>query len=72
MEVVFKNAYYTIAATSGEDSNKGFLNRLLEEKDSQYVTIATSLYGKVYVCISIDDFDSDIVEGVLNKQAWVL
>ncbi|KAG9230962.1 heterokaryon incompatibility protein-domain-containing protein, partial [Amylocarpus encephaloides] len=73
MEAVFKNAYYTIAATSAEDLNKGFLSRpLLEEKDSQYVTVATSSHGKVFVCTSIDDFDSDVVEGGLNKRAWVL
>jgi hypothetical protein len=70
METVFKNAYYTIAATSAEDSNKGFLNRALE--DSRYVTVPNSSHGKVYVCTSIDDFDGDVVEGVLNKRAWVL
>jgi len=73
MEAVFKNAYCTIAATSAEDSNKGFLNRPpLEEKDSQYVKVPNSSHGKVYVCTSIDDFDGDVVEGVLNKRAWVL
>lgn len=72
MEAVFKNAYYTIAATSAEDSNKGFLNRALEKKDSQYVTVPNSSHGKVYVCTSIDDFHSDVEEGVLNKRAWVL
>jgi hypothetical protein len=72
MEAVFKNAYYTIATTSTKDSNKGFLNRPLEEKDSQYVTVPNSSHGKVHVCTSIDDFHRDVVEGVLNKRAWVL
>ncbi len=72
MEAVFKNAYYTIAATSAEDSTKGFLNRPPEEKDLQYATVPKSSYGKVNICRSTDNFDSDVLEGVLNKRAWVL
>jgi hypothetical protein len=70
MEAVFRNAYYTIAATSAEDSTKGFLNRPLD--DSQYVTVPSSSHGKVYICTSIDDFPGDVEEGLLNKRAWVL
>ncbi|KAF5236757.1 hypothetical protein FANTH_11135 [Fusarium anthophilum] len=72
METVFKNAYCTIAATSAEDSTKGFLNRPVEESNLQYVTVPNSSHGKVYVCTSIDDFPGDVEEGVLNKRAWVL
>ncbi|KAF4634210.1 hypothetical protein G7Y89_g3912 [Cudoniella acicularis] len=72
MKAVFKNAYCTIAATSAEDSTKGFLNRPLKEEDSQYVTVPKSSHGKVYVCTSIDDFPGDVEEGLLNKRAWVL
>ncbi|CZR69930.1 uncharacterized protein PAC_19831 [Phialocephala subalpina] len=72
MEAVFKNAYCTIAATSAKDSTEGFLNRL-EEKGSQYVMVPKSSHGKVYVCTSIEeDFDGDVMKGVLNKRAWVL
>jgi hypothetical protein len=71
METVFRNAYCTIAATSAEDSTKGFLNRP-EEPNSQYVTVPKSSHGKVYVCTLIDDFPGDVEEGVLNKRAWVL
>jgi hypothetical protein len=71
METVFRNAYCTIAATSAEDSTKGFLNRP-EESNLQYVTVPKSSHGKVYVCTSIDDFPGDVEEGVLNKRAWVL
>ncbi|KAH9203558.1 heterokaryon incompatibility protein-domain-containing protein [Leptodontidium sp. 2 PMI_412] len=72
MEAVFKNAYCTIAATSAKDSTEGFLNRL-EEKGSQYVMVPESSHGKVYVYTSIDeDFDGDVIQGVLNKRAWVL
>ena len=72
IEAVFKNAYCTIAATSAEDSTKGFLNRPLKEEDSQYVMVPNSSHGKVYICTSIDDFPSDVEEGLLNKRAWVL
>jgi len=72
MEAVFKGTYCTIAATSAEDSNKGFLNRRLEEEDSQYVMVPNSSQGKIYVCTLIDDFPGDVEEGFLNKRAWVL
>jgi hypothetical protein len=71
MKVVFNSAYCTIAATSAEDSTKGFLKRPLGEKDSQYVTVPSS-HGMVHVCTSIDDFHGDVEEGLLNKRAWVL
>jgi hypothetical protein len=71
MQAVFQNAYYTIAATSAKDSTKGFLDRPKEE-DSQYVTVPGSSHGKVYICTSIDDFDGDVVKGILNTRAWVL
>jgi hypothetical protein len=70
MEAVFRNAYCTIAATSAEDSTKGFLNRPLE--DWQYVKVPNSSHGKVYICTSIDDFPGDVMNGVLNTRAWVL
>ncbi|KAH7132760.1 heterokaryon incompatibility protein-domain-containing protein [Dactylonectria macrodidyma] len=71
MEAVFRNAYCTVAATSAEVSTKGFLNRPVDESNLQYVTVPNSSHGKVYVCTSIDDFPGDVVEGVLNKRAWV-
>lgn len=72
MEAVFQNAYCTIAATSAEDSTKGFLI-WPEEKELQYVMVPESLRGKVYICTLIDDdFDGDVIKGVLNTRAWVL
>ncbi|EXK25888.1 hypothetical protein FOMG_17502 [Fusarium oxysporum f. sp. melonis 26406] len=72
METVFKNAYCTIAATSAKDSTEGFLNRPVKELNLQYVTVSTPSHGKVYVCRSIDNFDRDVQNGVLNTRAWVL
>jgi Heterokaryon incompatibility protein (HET) len=72
MEAVFQHAYCTIAATSAEHSDEGFLNRP-EEKYSQYVMVPESSDGKVYICTSIDDdFDVDVMKGILNTRAWVL
>jgi hypothetical protein len=72
MEAVFQNAYYTIAATSAEDSTKGFLNRPAE-KELQYTMVPESSHGKVYIYTLIkDDFDGDVIKGVLNTRAWVL
>jgi hypothetical protein len=69
MEAVFRNAYCTIAATSAEDSTKGFLKRP-EEKD---VMLPECSHGKVYIWTPIvDDFDGDVTKGVLNTRAWVL
>ncbi|KAH7411476.1 hypothetical protein BKA64DRAFT_570291, partial [Cadophora sp. MPI-SDFR-AT-0126] len=69
IEAVFKNTYYTIAATFTKDLTEGFLNRL-EEKGSRYIIVPKSLGGKVYICISIiNDFDSDVIKGVLNTRA---
>jgi hypothetical protein len=72
MEGVFKNAYCTIAATSAENSIQGFLNRP-EGKDLQYVMFPECSHGKLYIRTSVvDDFDGDVIKGVLNKRAWVL
>ncbi|RDW62255.1 hypothetical protein BP6252_11688 [Coleophoma cylindrospora] len=72
MEAVFQNAYCVIAATSAEDSTKGFLNQP-KEKGLQYVMVPESSQGKVCICTSVDDdFDSDVIKGVLNTRAWVL
>ncbi|KAH7360959.1 heterokaryon incompatibility protein-domain-containing protein [Rhexocercosporidium sp. MPI-PUGE-AT-0058] len=71
MEAVFKNAYYTIAATSARDSTQGFLHP--RHRELQYMMVPKSSHGKVYVCTSIEeDFDSDVMQGILNKRAWVL
>ncbi|KAH8685680.1 heterokaryon incompatibility protein-domain-containing protein [Tricladium varicosporioides] len=72
METVFRNAYCTIAATSATDSTKGFLDRPPRTSTLQYATIPNSSHGPVYISTSIDNFSSDVEEGVLNGRAWVL
>jgi hypothetical protein len=69
MEAVFKNTYYTIAATSTKDLTEGFFNRL-EEKGSRYIIMPKSSKGKVYIYTSIvNNFNSNMIKGVLNKRA---
>jgi hypothetical protein len=70
MGSVFGNAYCTIAATSGVDSDAGFLGPRKSARN--YVPVTSSSHGQVYVCEAIDDFHHDVEKGVLNQRAWVL
>ena len=70
MASVFKNAYCTIAATSAENSQKGFLKRSTETP--QYALVPNSSHGAVFVSTAMDDFEGDVGKGVLNSRAWVL
>ena len=73
MEVVFRNAYCTIAATSAEDSTKGFLKRpLVQQPELQYIKVKTSSHGPIYISTIADNFYEDVENGVLNQRAWVL
>lgn len=58
MESVFASAYCTIAATSAEDSTKGFLNR-------------QSVKKCVHVSNMDKYFNQDVEKGILNQRAWV-
>jgi hypothetical protein len=73
MESVFRNAYCTIAATSAEDSTKGFLKRrIVDHPEAPYIKVPTSSHGSLYVSALADDFQQDVENGVLNQRAWVL
>ena len=69
MEGVFASAYCTIAATSADHSNAGFLERNVS---SEYVYAQDALGRRFYVCTDIDDFDNDVEEARLNTRAWVM
>ncbi|KAL2671373.1 hypothetical protein Neosp_013958 [[Neocosmospora] mangrovei] len=70
MENVFAYAHCTLAATSAEDCNQGFLSRSAEsfvkltDPDSNP---ALSFYIKE----TENNFDKDVAQGLLNKRAWV-
>ncbi|KAI8632516.1 HET-domain-containing protein [Xylariaceae sp. FL1651] len=73
MGKVFRNAYCTIAATSAEDSNRGFLKRPQTQRlEVPYINVQTSSHGSIYVSTVADDFHEDAEKGLLNQRAWVL
>ncbi|KAH6661757.1 heterokaryon incompatibility protein-domain-containing protein [Halenospora varia] len=69
METVFSSAYCTIAASSAEDSTKGFLN---PRPPRQCVKVSNASDTPLYICEHIDDFHRDVEEGVLSQRGWVL
>jgi len=73
MGSTFGDACVTIAATSAGDATQGFLERPeLQDPESLCAKVHTSTYGTMYVSKIIDDYHSDVENGVLNQRAWVL
>ncbi|KAH6665936.1 hypothetical protein B0J14DRAFT_660071 [Halenospora varia] len=68
MEDVFSSACCTIAASSANSSD-GFLG---SRSTRNFVTIPTASDGPYYICDTIDDFRTDVEEGLLNRRGWVL
>jgi hypothetical protein len=69
MEDVFASAYCTIAATSAADPNAGFLAR---NTSTEYVRVQDAAGNQVCICTHMDDFENDVEQAELNKQAWVM
>ncbi|KAJ3553983.1 hypothetical protein NPX13_g10738 [Xylaria arbuscula] len=69
MEQVFASAYCTIAATSAENSNSGFLGGQVDH-DGIYVQGPEG--RRVYVSTNVADFDNDVNEANINKRAWIM
>jgi hypothetical protein len=69
MQDVYAGAYCTIAATSADDSNAGFLQRTPR---SEYIHIQDNLGGQFYLSTELDDSDKDVESAPLNQRAWVL
>ncbi|KAI1737684.1 heterokaryon incompatibility protein-domain-containing protein [Xylaria scruposa] len=70
MEAYYSQAYVTIAATSACDSTTGFLH---PRPAAEFVRAGTAPGGAPpYICPSIDNFRRDVVDGLLNRRAWVL
>ncbi|KAH8901702.1 HET-domain-containing protein, partial [Thozetella sp. PMI_491] len=68
MEDVFSSAYCTLAASSANSSDEGFFR---QREPRPCIKIDTDR-GDFYVCKAIDNFHTDVEEGVLNKRGWVL
>ncbi len=69
MEQVFASAYCTIAATSAENPNAGFLGRQVDH-DNIYVQDPQG--RRIYVSTNVANFDNNINSANFNKQAWVM
>ncbi|CAK7203091.1 hypothetical protein SEUCBS139899_005820 [Sporothrix eucalyptigena] len=71
MEAYYSSAYCTLAATSAQDANAGFLFRpesAAPPREERCVRMPVGLY----VCPFVDTFDRDVEDGVLNRRGWVL
>ncbi|KAH8756049.1 heterokaryon incompatibility protein-domain-containing protein, partial [Diaporthe sp. PMI_573] len=71
MQDVFRGAYCTIAATSAQDSTIGFLARPAP-KPGKWVCITQAGGPSTFTTTFTDNFEVDVVRGILNTRAWVL
>ncbi|ORY56592.1 heterokaryon incompatibility protein-domain-containing protein, partial [Pseudomassariella vexata] len=69
MEQVFASAYCTIAATSAENSDAGFLDKPVNNQ-AIYVQHQPGQY--TYVSANLADFDNDVNEANINRRAWIM
>ncbi|KAK4443114.1 heterokaryon incompatibility protein-domain-containing protein [Podospora aff. communis PSN243] len=72
METVFSLAYCVIAASRASGTSSGFLSSR-PSRDFMAINTSDSPNGTtLYVAATIDDFQSDVIDGPLNKRGWVL
>ena len=86
MEAVFSSAYCVIAATSAEGSSSGFLDRNsrrelnamidpnYEQQNPVYIQDRDkngNPNGLIFVDEPFDDFERDVLKGLLNQRGWV-
>ncbi|KAI0392353.1 HET-domain-containing protein [Xylariaceae sp. FL0594] len=69
METVFSSAYCVIAATRAKGMSSGFLSTRPSRK---VVKMQRRKEEAFYICEAIDDFQRDVIEGMLNQRGWVL
>lgn len=70
MGQVFSNAYCTIAASSAESSDEGFLDRT--HHPVQFATVPGPAGAKLHISECIEDFHRDVEKATLNTRGWVL
>lgn len=71
MEDVFSSAYCVVAASCAAGTGDGFL-KPRTPPNREYVTLSSRPEGSVYVCEVLDDFESHVIHGALNRRGWVL
>lgn len=69
METVFSSAYCTIAASSARSSVDGFLKKGRVPRSC--VIHRSPAAGTLFLAPSIDDFQKDVEESILNTRGWV-
>ncbi|KAK3898301.1 heterokaryon incompatibility protein-domain-containing protein [Staphylotrichum tortipilum] len=79
METVFSSAYCVLAASCASSQRDGFLHTQpgreaqWARRDREVVTIQSpDRAAAIYSCEMIDNFDQHVLEGGLNRRAWVL
>ncbi|KAK9794416.1 hypothetical protein SCARD494_05486 [Seiridium cardinale] len=69
METVFSSAYCTIAASSSQSSIDGIFKA--DRKPRACVTHVSPENTTLYLCNTIDNFQEDVEQSILNTRGWV-
>lgn len=69
MEQVYSGAYCVISASCALGHYSGFLQPRAKRN---FVTMKTASQASFYICELIDDFQKHVLDGPLNKRAWVM
>jgi hypothetical protein len=69
MPQVYSGAYCVLAASRADNHYAGFLHL---RKDRAVVTLRQGKSPPFYIAENIDDFNSHVLEGDLNRRGWVL
>jgi len=72
METVFSLAYCVITASRATGTSSGFLLSHRRRRDFISLPFPGQQSGNLYICEAIDDFQTDVIDGSLNKRGWVL
>ncbi|KAK3989005.1 heterokaryon incompatibility protein-domain-containing protein [Cladorrhinum sp. PSN332] len=72
METVFSSAYCVIAASRAKGTSSGFLSDEPRRREFIALPQQPDTQDTVYICRAIDNFQSHIIDGHLNKRGWVL
>jgi len=72
MEDVYSGAYCVLAASCATDQKSGFL---LPRAKREHVALNCEKGGSnetIYICSTIEDFRSHVLQGALHKRGWVM
>jgi len=78
MEEVYSGAYCVIAASCATGHQSGFLSKRVKRDAVALRGLDNNPFldpqeqGTIYICQIIDDFKAHVLDGNLNKRAWVM